>query len=257
MRDQIYGGFWRRLLAYVIDQIILYLISLILFLIGVIALALAGSSFADVLTRGDLPRRMDLFMAVFAVTTFLTGMAYFTWFHGAVGQTPGKMLLRVRVVQVTEDRMTFGIAFLRWAGSLVSGLALCLGYLWIAFDRRKQGWHDKIAATLVIRVGKEPCIASPSPVRRDGEPASYTLTEDAPSDTGNRPDDQAGCTGTVLMTRLPSPQEPSPGDGAGAPASPPALAAAVSASGPTEDPPTACEGTTAPEKCLDKKGYIV
>jgi hypothetical protein len=47
--------------------------------------------------------------------------------------------------------MTPGIAFLRCVGYLISGPVLCLGFLWIAFDGKKQGWHDKIAATLVIR----------------------------------------------------------------------------------------------------------
>ena len=46
--------------------------------------------------------------------------------------------------------MTLGIAFLRWVGAIVSGLVFMLGFVWIAFDGRKQGWHDKIAATLVI-----------------------------------------------------------------------------------------------------------
>jgi hypothetical protein len=83
-------------------------------------------------------------------------MIYFTWFHGSVGQTPGKMMLGLRVFQASGVKMTFGVAFLRWVGSLISGLFLWLGYLWIAVDGRKQGWHDKIAATLVARVGYEP-----------------------------------------------------------------------------------------------------
>ena len=52
--------------------------------------------------------------------------------------------------------MTLSIAFLRWVGSLVSGIFLFLGFIWITVDSRKQGWHDKIAATLVVRVGNEP-----------------------------------------------------------------------------------------------------
>ncbi len=145
-----------RLLAYLIDKFILYLVSLILFLIGLIALGLGGVSFGSIVMTGDLPRGMGLFMAVYVVTTLLTGMIYFIWFHGTVGQTPGKMLFGLRVIQISGEKMTLGVAFLRWVGSLVSGLVFFLGFLWIAFDGRKQGWHDKIAATLVIRVGNEP-----------------------------------------------------------------------------------------------------
>jgi uncharacterized RDD family membrane protein YckC len=99
---------------------------------------------------------MGVFPVVYVVTTIITGMGYFTWFHGAAGQTPGKMLLGLRVIQTSGVRMTFGVAFLRCVGYLISGLFFWLGFLWIAFDGRKQGWHDKIAATLVVRVRYEP-----------------------------------------------------------------------------------------------------
>jgi uncharacterized RDD family membrane protein YckC len=48
--------------------------------------------------------------------------------------------------------MTFGLAFLRWVGYIISAVVLYLGFVWIAFDAKKQGWHDKIAGTVVIRV---------------------------------------------------------------------------------------------------------
>jgi uncharacterized RDD family membrane protein YckC len=151
-----YGGFWRRLLAYIVDWIILYFVSLILLVMGIIALGPEGSLFAAIAGTGGLPRGLDLFLAFYAATVLFTGMGYYIWFHGAGGQTPGKMLLRLRVIQVNGEAITFGIAFLRWTGSLVSGLVFGLGYIWIAFDPKKQGWHDKIAATLVTRVGNEP-----------------------------------------------------------------------------------------------------
>ena len=80
-------------------------------------------------------------------------MFYFTYFHGAGGQTPGKMIFGLKVVQSTGEQMTFGIAFLRWVGYIISGTVFYLGFVWIAFDGRKRGWHDKIAGTVVIRVG--------------------------------------------------------------------------------------------------------
>jgi uncharacterized RDD family membrane protein YckC len=151
MTDRRYGGFWRRYFAYLIDRIILYLVSLFFIVIGIFALGHGGVSFGRIMATGLLPRGTGLFVVVYAVATFITDMVYFTWFHGSVGRTPGKMLLGLRVIQASGGQMTFGVAFLRWVGSLVSGLFLWLGYLWIAVDGRKQGWHDKIAATLVVR----------------------------------------------------------------------------------------------------------
>lgn len=182
MADKRFGGFWRRLLAYGIDSIILYLVSLILILIGILALKLGGVSFGSIVMMGDLPLGAGLFAAVYVVTTLLTGMIYFIWFHGTVGQTPGKMLFGLRVIQISGEKMTLGVAFLRWVGCLVSGLVFLLGFIWIAFDGRKQGWHDKIAATLVIRMGNKPDAG----VRSTGNPPStihpLTDVENSPSE---------------------------------------------------------------------------
>ena len=152
MTDRRYGGFWQRLFAFLIDKVILYFVSLILFLIGLLALGLRGDMMGRVLASpADLTHEMGIFALLYLTASLLAGMTYFTWFHGIEGRTPGKMLLGLRVIQASGDPMTPGIAFLRWVGYLISGPVLCLGFLWIAFDGRKQGWHDKIAATLVIR----------------------------------------------------------------------------------------------------------
>ena len=156
MADKGFGGFWRRLWAYIIDKFILYLMSLILFLIGLIAMGLGGVSPWSIVVTGDLPRGMGLFMAVYLLTALFMDMTYFIWFHGTVGRTLGKRLFGLRVIRISGEKMTLGIAFLRWVGSLISGIFFFLGFIWIAFDNRKQGWHDKIATTLVVRVRNEP-----------------------------------------------------------------------------------------------------
>jgi uncharacterized RDD family membrane protein YckC len=152
MTGRRYGGFWRRSFALLIDEIILYFVSLILFLIGLLALGLKGGMMARVLASpDDLTHGMHISGLLYIAASLLAGMTYFTWFHGIAGRTPGKMLLGLRVIQASGDPMTPGVAFLRWVSYLISGLVFCLGFLWIAFDGRKQGWHDKIAATVVIR----------------------------------------------------------------------------------------------------------
>jgi uncharacterized RDD family membrane protein YckC len=152
MTGRRYGGFWRRFFAFLIDGVILYFVSLILFLIGVLALGLKGEMMGRILSSlGDRANGIGLFGLLYIAASLLAGMIYFTGFHGMAGRTPGKMLLGLRVIQASGDPITPGIAFLRWVGYLISGPLFCLGFLWVAFDGRKQGWHDKIAATLVIR----------------------------------------------------------------------------------------------------------
>jgi uncharacterized RDD family membrane protein YckC len=170
MSDRRFGGFWRRFLAFFIDQVLLNLITWILYLIGLLALQLAGAPFGHASALGGLRGGTGTFTAIYTFVTIITAMIYFTGFHGTFGQTPGKMLFGLRVIQVSGEPMTIEVAFLRWVGTLISGLVLGLGYLWIAFDGRKQGWHDKIAATLVMRTGNthaavtqtDPAMATPA-----------------------------------------------------------------------------------------------
>ncbi|MBN2397542.1 MAG: RDD family protein [Deltaproteobacteria bacterium] len=133
-----YGGFWRRFVAISIDSIILDLLALILFLIGN-RIAPADDTFG-----------YAAIIPYFGMALLLNA-AYFTYFHGTTGQTPGKKLLGLRVVQVNGGALTAGTAFLRWVGYIISKIPLYLGFIWAAFDGRKQGWHDKLAGTCVIR----------------------------------------------------------------------------------------------------------
>lgn len=133
-----YGGFWRRLAALSIDKIILYAFTIILPLIGNLLIPLDdGFTYTVIIPYYGMAVLIDA--------------TYFTYFHGTTGQTPGKRLLGLRVVQADGEMMTPGIAFLRWVGYIISKIPLYLGFLWVAFDARKQGWHDKIAGTCVIK----------------------------------------------------------------------------------------------------------
>jgi len=133
-----YGGFWRRFAAISIDTIILDLFTAIL--------ALAG----NVLISPDDGFSYAVIIPYYGMALLLNA-AYFTYFHGITGQTPGKRMLGLRVVQADGAPLTPGIAFLRWVGYIISKIPLFLGFIWAAFDGRKQGWHDKIAGTVVIR----------------------------------------------------------------------------------------------------------
>lgn len=147
-----YGGFWRRFIAYMIDGIIISIVLFILAFIGGIAFFAGTMSSGNNAWISDMsnPEQMLSLTLWFWFFSTLLNIAYFTYFHGTTGKTPGKMLLGLQVVSIEGNQISFGTAFLRSVGYLVSSLIFCLGYIWIMFDNKKQGWHDKIAGTVVI-----------------------------------------------------------------------------------------------------------
>ncbi len=67
------------------------------------------------------------------------------------GATPGKIWVGLRIVDAaTGGAVPFPRLVLRYLGYVVSALPLGLGFAWILWDRRRQGWHDKLAGTLVV-----------------------------------------------------------------------------------------------------------
>ena len=90
--------------------------------------------------------------------SFLISIGYFAVFEGSgSGQTVGKRLVGIRVVDFeTGTPITYGRAFGRNVGRLLSGFVFFLGYLWMLWDRDRQTWHDKIASTTVVPVESFP-----------------------------------------------------------------------------------------------------
>ena len=69
------------------------------------------------------------------------------------GQSPGKIAIGIKIVKMDGTPIGFGTALLREVlGKIVSAIILLLGYIWILFDGKRQGWHDKIASTYVVKV---------------------------------------------------------------------------------------------------------
>jgi predicted Zn finger-like uncharacterized protein len=132
------AGFWIRVAASSIDTAILFVVQFAMEML----IALAGGDL------GELPVMMIGGLASIAVS-----LTYYIFFTGYNGQTPGKMALRIQVIRSDGTPMTYGRAFLREVlGKFASGIILGIGYLMVAFDRHKQGLHDKIAGTYVIKV---------------------------------------------------------------------------------------------------------
>jgi uncharacterized RDD family membrane protein YckC len=96
----------------------------------------------------------DFFMSV--VLPGIVVIGFWMW----KSATPGKMAIGAKIVDATTGAApTTPQLLLRYLGYFVSVFPACLGLVWVGFDRRKQGWHDKIAGTVVVRphrVGQEP-----------------------------------------------------------------------------------------------------
>ena len=83
----------------------------------------------------------------------LLGVIYFCYFWSSYGkgQTLGMRALNIKVVKTDGSQLDLVGAFLRYIGLIVSIIPLFLGVIWAAFDAQKQGWHDKIAGTYVVK----------------------------------------------------------------------------------------------------------
>ncbi len=137
-----YAGFWRRVAAAIIDTLILLpLLSAILYLIYGYAYFNPGNPASPLAAHG-LWEPLIRVVAPIVITVFL-----WVKFRG----TPGKLLLDCRVVHArTGQALSFWRALLRYLAYYVSALTFMLGFLWIVWDKRKQGFHDKIAGSVVV-----------------------------------------------------------------------------------------------------------
>jgi uncharacterized RDD family membrane protein YckC len=89
---------------------------------------------------------------VFGVSFIFLHIVYFTIFHAWSGQTIGKLFMGIKVVSAGNKLISPAVAFLRWAGYLVSAIPLGAGFLWAAVDKDHCAWHDRLAKTRVITV---------------------------------------------------------------------------------------------------------
>ncbi len=142
-----YASVGRRWAAIIVDAIIM-IVAIFAVMIPVVAVVglSSGSEYTE--TGG-------LLLSVISQLLFLVVVvAYSVFFIGKKGQTPGKMLLKIKVVKIgTSDAPGYLRAFLREiVGKFISGVVFDLGYLWAIWDKDKQAWHDKIAQTVVIKV---------------------------------------------------------------------------------------------------------
>lgn len=149
-----YAGFWIRTLAYVID-------TLILTALGFAISFATGLSFATVTTQEVRSATFTSvsFVASPTLPALLMYLAYFAGLWALRGQTIGMALFGLRVLRAADGaRIGPGRAVGRFAGLLLSFFVVLIGVIWVAADSRKQGWHDKLARTVVVRPAPAPIL---------------------------------------------------------------------------------------------------
>jgi uncharacterized RDD family membrane protein YckC len=122
-----YAGFWVRLGAGVID--------------------LATLGFTVVIIAYFFPAPV-----IWVTSGLVISVAYWLGFWIWRGQTPGKMALGIKVIRTDSSPVKWQCALCRFLGYIVSVVTLFIGFIWVAFDGRKQGIHDKIADTYVVKL---------------------------------------------------------------------------------------------------------
>ena len=123
------AGFWIRTFAYIIDGIGIGIVS------GIISSITSSGATAS--------NGLNL----------LIGLAYFAYFWSAQGggQTLGMRVFNLKVIRTDGSALTLTQALIRYVGLFISFVCFAIGVIWVAFDAEKQGWHDKIAGTYVVR----------------------------------------------------------------------------------------------------------
>lgn len=141
-----YAGVWTRFWAICIDGVILGILSTIVNIVnGVINAASAAS--------GSINPVAVAISLILGLLLFVVEIAYPIYFIGSRGQTPGKMIMKVKVVMADTGMIPgYGSAFMREIiGKLVSGMVFGIGYFVAFGDAKHQAWHDRIAKTVVVK----------------------------------------------------------------------------------------------------------
>ncbi|GLX78984.1 RDD family protein [Thalassotalea insulae] len=138
MNDYHYAGFWLRTTAAIIDSI------LILMIISPILTAIYGTDYwlNGAGASGVWHILFNYLLPALAIIIF--------WCY--MSATPGKMVCQLTIIDAdTGEKPSTRQCIGRYLGYYVSMLPLFLGIIWVGLDKRKQGWHDKLAGTLVIK----------------------------------------------------------------------------------------------------------
>ena len=150
----IYGGFWIRLLAHLIDHVILGAIAAPLFFIMVFPAAIRVAHEAE---QNQEPSP-EMIVAILGSVFGYIALAFVgQWLYEALltssswQGTIGKRVLRLKVVDEAGNRIGFGRATGRFFAKILSSMFFCIGFIMVGFTERKRGLHDMLASTVVMK----------------------------------------------------------------------------------------------------------
>lgn len=150
-----YAGLTSRLLAFILDTVILA--SIILFTSWFSVTSWRMLQLEQIVyqlqERNVLLNTIFTFLAspiFYSLITLLFVASYYIFFWTIAGQTPGKGIVGLRVLPRQGSKLKLGRAILRYLGYYISIIPLGLGILWILVDDRRLAWHDKVAGTCVV-----------------------------------------------------------------------------------------------------------
>jgi uncharacterized RDD family membrane protein YckC len=139
--EMVYGGFWIRAGAKILDGIILSVAN------GLVGFA------ASFMIGPTVSRSGYEFVILIIVWTlsFALNIGYVTYFLGKFGATPGKMACGLKVVRPDGEKISYARACGRFFADILSAMILYIGYIMVAFDEEKRALHDHICDTRVIK----------------------------------------------------------------------------------------------------------
>lgn len=136
-----YAGFWIRVGASLIDTIFMALI------IFPILTLMYGTDYwlGDSLSAGPIEIFLNYILPAIAVIAF--------WVYKSA--TPGKMLCKLKIISTKDGNApSIGQLIGRYFAYYVSMIPFFIGFIWVAFDKNKRGWHDKLSSTAVVYVNR-------------------------------------------------------------------------------------------------------
>jgi len=143
-----YGGFFRRIGAFIVDASAILLLSTLMGAMAYIGYKVGLAAHGRVVSWDNATP----LIAFLTVGALVLAAGYFVVFHGMNGQTIGKWMLGLRVVGAARQPISYRRALLRWIGMVGLGFAsMGLSVLWILWSGEKRAWHDFLACTWVIR----------------------------------------------------------------------------------------------------------
>jgi uncharacterized RDD family membrane protein YckC len=148
-----YAGFWRRFVAHIIDQILVGVVALLIFVPGLALLGIGiGAGMMEEAETGIGVILAAIAAYLFAIVLVIIGQwLYYALMESSNKQaTLGKMAIGIIVTDLSGNRISFGRATGRYFGKILSGLILNIGYIMAGFTEKKQALHDIIAGCLVV-----------------------------------------------------------------------------------------------------------